>query len=121
MAAVMGSEGFHQHKQRTAKSQPRKGGNEPRATRSSASSISDELEVAESTYKNAAFEGSSVAMMTIDRDFVVTYIASSGRISTRTASWAPVSTHFIRIRRISARCWQTRLICHIALISLSVR
>ncbi len=74
MAAVMGSEGFHQHKQRTAKSQPRKGGNEPRATRSSASSISDELEVAESTYKNAAFEGSSVAMMTIDRDFVVTYI-----------------------------------------------
>lgn len=74
MAAVMGSEGFHQYKQRTAKSQPRKGGNEPRATRSSASSISDELEVAESTYKNAAFEGSSVAMMTIDRDFVVTYI-----------------------------------------------
>ena len=74
MAAVIASEGSQQHKKRTAKSQPRNGAQQPRASRSSTSSISDRLDVAESTYKNAAFEGSSVAMMTIDRDFVVTYI-----------------------------------------------
>ncbi len=74
MAAVMDNGDSRQPRQRAAKSQPRQVGNETRATRKPAKSVNDRFEVPESTYKNAAFEGSSVAMMTIDRDFIVTHI-----------------------------------------------
>ena len=74
MAAVMDNGDSRQLRQRAAKSQSRQGGNETRETSKPAQSINDRLEVPESTYKNAAFEGSSVAMMTIDREFIVTYI-----------------------------------------------